>query len=213
MIKTMRILTGILCAVTVCVIALYVFGNGAMRMDSALTSTVHARSVDLPAQEPEEANAPKPSTGEETPKETYLLPYPQARSMFSDMDMQYAYLILQQGLERSFLKDNAALSLENGKEFVIRCWSSKTGLEVTEGLADNETRLAAWDDTVNTLWELDAILSRDIKETLGTDKSVTIQLVDDFDPHRVLLRIKDGCIEFNLFRDANSPNYEVYEGR
>ena len=208
MVKAMRFITGILCAAAVCAMVLYVFGSGQMRMDRALTGSAFAGNIreNPPLLETEAAL----TTPEQEAPESYLLPYPQAPSMFSDMDMQYAYLILQQGLKKSYLKDNAELSLENGNEFVIKCRSEGTGLDVTEGLADNQTRLAAWENAVNSLWELDAILSRDIKETLGTDKSVTIQIVDEFHPHVVLLKIKDGCIEFNLFRDGNSPKYEVY---
>ena len=210
MVKAMRFITGILCAAAVCAMVLYVFGSGQMRMDPAFTGTAHAEGVPKDPQLSEQDSVEASSVQQQDTPENYLLPYPQAPSMFSDMDMQYAYLILQQGLEKSYLKDNAELSLENGNEFVIKCRSEGTGLDVTEGLADNQTRLAAWENAVNSLWELDAILSRDIKETLGTDKSVTIQIVDEFHPHVVLLKIKDGCIEFNLFRDGNSPKYEVY---
>lgn len=211
MIRIMRTITAMICLVFLCIMALYVFGSGSMRMDRSLTSIAYAGNISNDFL-PQEAEPGEESPGAETQQEAeqYLLPYPQAPSMFSDMDMQYAYLILQQGLEKSFLKDHAELSLENGNEFVIRCSSEGIGLEITEGLADNETRLAAWDNAVNTLWELDAILSRDIKETLGTDKSVTIQIVDDFHPHNVLLKIRDGQITFNLFRDGTSPKYEVY---
>ncbi|MBR0171842.1 MAG: hypothetical protein IJQ21_03520 [Lachnospiraceae bacterium] len=146
----------------------------------------------------------------ETEQPQILTPYPQVNSLFPNMDMQYAYLLLQQGLEKSHLAGHSLLTLENGNEFVIRCWSEGMGLEITEALADNKTRLDAWEQAVNNLWDLDAILSRDIKETLGTDKSVTIQIVDDVRPEAVLLKIKDGKIEYNLFRDGTGPKYEVY---
>lgn len=139
-----------------------------------------------------------------------LTPYPQINSLFPNMDMQYAYLLLQQGLEKSHLANNAFLVLENGNDFVIRCTSEGMGLEITEALAGNQTRLDAWEQAVNNLWDLDAILSRDIKETLGTDKSVTVMMVDDARPEAVLLKIRDGKIEYNLFRDGTGPKYEVY---
>lgn len=139
-----------------------------------------------------------------------LLPYPQTPSFFSDMDMQYAFLLIQQGLDRSYLKDNSQLMLTNGNEFVINCWSEGMGLDLTEALAENQTKLEAWQNAVDQLWNLDEILSRDIKETLGTDKSVTIQIVDDVHTKAVLLRIRDGKIEYDLFRDGTAPKYEVF---
>lgn len=204
----LKTITAIVCLVTMAAVCMSVFGSGRMRMSPTPAITAFARPIplDLPPD-------PEPGIAAEQdaePPEEYLLPYPQTPSMFSDMDMQYAYLILQQGLERSFLKDNAALSLENGNEFVIKCWSSGMGLDITEALADNENQLEAWQNAVDILWNLDTILSRDIQETLGTEKSVTIQIVDDVNPDAVLLKIKDGRIAYNLFRDGNSPKYEVY---
>ena len=197
----------------ICMAALYVFGGGSMRMDKSLSGKAFAHGVPLADPVPgADAETALSVPEEETPPEEYLLPYPQGSSMFPDMDTQYAYLIIRQGLEQSFLKDNAELSLENGNEFVIKTWSSGMGLEITEGMADHPGRLEAWDNAVNVLWEMDAFLARDIKETLGADKSVTFQIVDDVHPEAVLLKIKDGCIEYNLFRDGTSPKYEVYRG-
>ena len=149
------------------------------------------------------------ANNEEEPPQI-LTPYPQVNSLFPNMDMQYAYLLLQQGLEKSHLAENAFLMLENGNEFVIRCTSEGMGLEITEALAGNRTRLNAWEEAVDNLWDLGAILSRDIKETLGTDKSVTVMMMDDARPEAVLLKIRDGIIEYNLFRDGTGPKYEVY---
>ena len=208
----LKTITAIVCLAAFFVVFASVFGSGRMRVSASPSITAFARGVPLALPAAEESASLEEDAAAEESSEEYLLPYPQIPGMFSDMDMQYAYLILQQGLEKSFLKGNAVLSLENGNEFVIKCWSKGMGLDITEGLADNETRLQQWDDTVNMLWELDAVLSRDIKETLGTDKSVTFQIVDDVNPDAVLLKIKNGCIEYNLFRDGTSPEYEVYRG-
>ena len=215
MFKMLKIITGLAAAAAICVTALYVFSNGHVRMETASSLTAYATGVplDLPDAEvtvTEESGLS--AEQEQSTPDSYLLPYPQTSSMFSDMDMQYAYLILQQGLDRSYLKNNAVLSLENGNEVVITCWSEGASYDITEGMADNETRLGEWEDAVNTLWELDAVLSRDIKETLGTDKSVTIRMVDDVNRNAVLLNITDGRIVYNLFRDGNNPKYEVFNG-
>ena len=209
--KALKMITACFSVLAVCITLLYVFGDGLLHMDTSRLTAL-ARSIDLGAVQQDAETETVIEVEPQAPPENYLLPYPQTPSMFSDMDMQYAYLILQQGLDRSFLSGNAVLSLENGKEFVISAWSKGSGYDITEGLADNETRLAEWENALNTLWELDAVLSRDIKETLGTDKSVTIQIVDENNKDAVLLKIKDGCIEYNLFRDGTSPDYEVYRG-
>ena len=208
--RFLKTVTVLLSVATLCVIAFSVFGTGTR---TAQTPVITAFALPDGGTNPEpaaEAALPPPALSEQ--EQEHLLPYLQTQSMFSDIDTQYAFLIIAQSLDRSFLKNNATLSLENGNEFVVRCWSSGMGLEITEALAGNRIRLDAWENAVDVLWEMDAFLSRDIKETLGTDKSVTFLIMDDVRPEAVLLKIKDGCVEYNLFRDGTSPKYEVYRG-
>lgn len=212
--RIIKALVGIVSVGIIFLIVVNTFGKNSGQMTATPVITAFANTIEngtpLLTALPEALQETPAAPEESTEQETVLTPYPQTASLFPNMDMQYAYLLLQQGLEKSHLANNATLTLENGNEFVIRCWSEGMGLEITEALADNRTRLDAWEQAVNNLWDLDAILSRDIKETLGTDKSVTIQIVDDVRPEAVLLKIKDGKIEYNLFRDGTGPKYEVY---
>ena len=212
--RIIKALVGLVSIGLIFLIVVNTFGPGSRRMTitSAITALANGAETGGPAyadlQDVLQGADALPQAEEEQPQ--ILTPYPQVNSLFPNMDMQYAYLLLQQGLEKSHLAENAFLMLENGNEFVIRCTSEGMGLEITEALAGNRTRLNAWEEAVDNLWDLGAILSRDIKETLGTDKSVTVMMMDDARPEAVLLKIRDGIIEYNLFRDGTGPKYEVY---
>ena len=212
--QIIKALVGLVSIGLIFLIVVNTFGPGSRRM--AITPAITALANDDETDEPEYVDLQDVLQGadavpqEEAEPARILMPYPQVNSLFPNMDMQYAYLLLQQGLEKSHLANNAFLILENGNDFVIRCTSEGMGLEITEALAGNQTRLDAWEQAVNNLWDLGTILSRDIKETLGTDKSVTVMMLDDVRPEAVLLKIRDGIIEYNLFRDGTGPKYEVY---